>query len=530
MLLERESMAAPPATRRVTPSPAARERLGILAVLAGALGLRLWHLGALSLWTDEGSTWVAASGSLGQLIHHCIVRDASPPLYYLLTSLALRIGGTGEAQLRFVSALASVGLVWLTYRLARLIAGRGEATLAAALIAVSPFQLMYAREARTYALVACLTVASLYLFARAFLLGRRRAWPWYVLVSMLALYTQTIAILGVGVQAVFAVASREGRRRFVPWLLAQLVIGALFVPWIIVSVKQMALLGESHWYIAPPDAEGVFKVVRAVLLSPISLVSSTPGAPVPGLSAWMPAKLAWVLLVLLPLVPLLLALWGCRRPDARGLLLRFNAGAFVLPLLAVFAVSFRESLWLPRYFVLLTPMLAVLLAHGVMAMKPRALVSTWAALLVLVGVYACVRLTDEYTKERWREVAAYIAAQRAPGTSVVLVPFDLDPYAFYNRPVSSAVPAFEVSHPNVPFASHFTPRQLDELEQAARAHVAGYDEVWIVIRSPNSEVRREVVRRAERAAEDGRSFMRRQVWESEGGPLRVERFAVPSRD
>jgi len=530
MLLERESAAAPLATPPVSPSPAPlRERLGIVAVLAGALGLRLWHLGALSLWTDEGSTWVAASGSFGQLIHHCITRDASPPLYYLLTSVALHIGGDGEAQLRLVSALASVALVWLTYRLARLIAGRAEATLAAALTAVSPFQLMYAREARTYALVGCLTVAALYLFARAFLLGRRRAWPWYVLVSTLALYTQTIAILGVGVQAVFAVASREGRRRFVPWILAQAVVAALFLPWIIVSAKQMANLGESHWYIAPPDAEGVFKVVRAVLLSPISLVSSSPDGPVPGLSAWMPARLAWAALVLIPLVPLTLALWNARRPDARGLLLRFCAGGVLLPLLAVFVVSFRESLWLPRYFVLLTPMLAVLLAHGVTRMPARVIAPAWAALLILVGVYACVRVTLEYSKERWRDVAAYIAAERAPGRSVVLVPFDLDPYAFYNRAPARILPAFEVSHPSVPFASHFTPQQLDELEQAAREHARGYDEVWVVVRSPNSEVRREVVRRAERAAEEGRIFKLRKVWTAEGGPLRVERFEAPAR-
>ena len=103
--------------------PAIRDRVGILAVLLGALGLRLWHLGARSLWTDEASSWTAATSPIRELLRLCAEKDASPPLFYLLTSLPMKLG-SDEAHLRFVSALASLGLVWLTYRLARLLWGR----------------------------------------------------------------------------------------------------------------------------------------------------------------------------------------------------------------------------------------------------------------------------------------------------------------------------------------------------------------------------------------------------------------------
>jgi hypothetical protein len=107
----------------------------------------------------------------------------------------------------------------------------------------------------------------------------------------------------------------------------------------------------------------------------------------------------------------------------------------------------------------------------------------------------------------------------------VLVPFDVDPYAFYNRRTRDRITAIEVSHPAVPFASRFTPRQLDELEAAARARVAPFDEVWVVVRSPNSEVRREVARRALRVASEGRVTVGgEEVWRSTAGPLRVSHF------
>ena len=120
----------------------------IWLVLVIAAIARFWHLGARSLWTDEGTAWTIASAPVAELLRMCAQEDASPPLFYMLTSAALQLGST-EFHLRLVSALAAIGVVWLTYRIARLFAGRHEAALAAAFVAVSPFQIMYAQEART---------------------------------------------------------------------------------------------------------------------------------------------------------------------------------------------------------------------------------------------------------------------------------------------------------------------------------------------------------------------------------------------
>jgi len=54
-------------------------RGGVTAILAVAVVLRLWQLGAQSLWTDEGSAWFAASLPFRDLIRFCVEKDASPP-------------------------------------------------------------------------------------------------------------------------------------------------------------------------------------------------------------------------------------------------------------------------------------------------------------------------------------------------------------------------------------------------------------------------------------------------------------------
>jgi mannosyltransferase len=504
-------------------TPQASARSTVIVVLVAAAMVRFWHLGARSLWTDEGSTWTAASSALPDLIRLCAVKDASPPLFYLLTSLALRLGDS-EAHLRAVSAIASVGLVWLTYRLARLWLDRRDALLAAGLAALNPFQLVFAQEARTYTLVALWTVLALYLYARAALFERPRAWWPLTFAVALGLWTQSIALLGVGVQGAIAIGTARGRRHFLRWVGAIAAAFVLYLPWLVVSLRQAGHLDQSHWYLQSPGSHGVFQVLRTVFLSPVPLVTAPEGAGAPGLDALLPRVVAHLLLVAIPLVPIAAAVWALRRrgPPAQGA--AFALAAIALPLAAVFAVSFKVPLWLPRYFVFLTPFVSLLIATGLAAMRPAALGRAWGALALVASAYACVRVDWDHGKERWREVAEAIGARAEPGRTAVLVTFDIDPFRFYNVKRAEPLPAFEVSHPGVPFNSTWTPLQMAEMADSARTRVARYDDVWVVVRSPNSDARRAVAALAEEAAGDGRALVSRVRWESFGGPLRVAHF------
>jgi uncharacterized membrane protein len=75
----------------------------VFIVLAGA-ALRIFHLGAEPLWTDEAASWRFAHlthqdlwGSVGRF-------ETNPPLYYSLQRLSLAFGQS-EASLRSISAL-----------------------------------------------------------------------------------------------------------------------------------------------------------------------------------------------------------------------------------------------------------------------------------------------------------------------------------------------------------------------------------------------------------------------------------------
>jgi len=173
----------------------ARHRTLYIAVLLIAVSLRLYGLGAHSLWYDE-----AASLYLGQhSVAPGVLMDAKlspePPLNPLLTRWwqALVDTTTGLAVtspwhdflLRLMPFFFGVAAVPLVYALTlRLFQDRTTALFAMALFAISPFQIRYAQELRVYSLYVLLALLAVWCMVRALEEGRR--WQWAGMVAALA--------------------------------------------------------------------------------------------------------------------------------------------------------------------------------------------------------------------------------------------------------------------------------------------------------------------------------------------------------
>jgi uncharacterized membrane protein len=126
------------------------------------LALRLYRLGADSLWYDETVSTALAGSALPELIRHT-AGDIHPPLYYILLRGWLILMGypTGHADATghglefaagFFSLFFGVLLIVLTFTLARRLAGPRAALIAAALVAFSPYNIWYSQEVRMYTL------------------------------------------------------------------------------------------------------------------------------------------------------------------------------------------------------------------------------------------------------------------------------------------------------------------------------------------------------------------------------------------
>src|SRR5215207_2125546 len=135
-----------------------RRHLPLTGIVLLAALLRIPTLGSASLWVDEGHTYAAVRGSLGEMFRRIVDDEATPPLSFVVEWLAVRVTGTSEFALRLPSALLGLAAVPAMYVLVRDHAGRRAGLFAAALTATNPMLIWHAQDARAYALLVILLI------------------------------------------------------------------------------------------------------------------------------------------------------------------------------------------------------------------------------------------------------------------------------------------------------------------------------------------------------------------------------------
>jgi 4-amino-4-deoxy-L-arabinose transferase-like glycosyltransferase len=298
------------AADRVTLDGVRSPRLTLAALLAItllALGLRLGRLTFQPLWWDEGTSVYFASQPLSDLTA-ATAADIHPPFYYVLLHFWMLLCGRGEAALRLFSVVIGALTIPLIYLVGRRLFDTRTAFLAALLLALSPFHVYYSQEVRMYAPVTLLGLASVYLMLR--LLeepnpphlpgegrgvspprvgeepGERSAWLGYVLATSLAMYTHYYAAFLPLFQTLFVLLHwRRSRAILGRWLLAQVALLVLYVPWVVyagdilvryvlgkVAIEHYAPLGPLEFLWQAMVALGLGHSATLSWLQPASLI------------------------------------------------------------------------------------------------------------------------------------------------------------------------------------------------------------------------------------------------------------------
>jgi 4-amino-4-deoxy-L-arabinose transferase-like glycosyltransferase len=423
-------------------------RIWLVVILWLAWGLRLFHLGAMSVWLDESLSYDRARQDLATILSNTILiqnvttQDLHPPLYFLLLHFAVIAFGVGEFALRTLSTFANVLTVALMFPTVLLIARTGSirgaprlAVLAALFAALSPFYVWYAQEARPYALVLLWSLLALYALlkminastgvkdASSGLDPPPRKFPsLYALLYFCALaatlFTHYLSFLLLPFHA--AVLIILGRRKRVWWALALLLLGACCVAFLFVPGSAAELTGS--------DAGGATFVPLFIMLRDV--LNSFAVGVTANLDRVAPLDLG------------LIALWclgvaSTIHPRRREYRVALIALAYLfLPALAMQAGSYLRPLYLnSRHLITTSPAFYIGLALGVNALMLRArrsqplprvafagLTATALVIIVYGAAYSLSNLYFDpaYAKDDHRAWSDYLRGRDLPGDLLIL--------------------------------------------------------------------------------------------------------------
>lgn len=427
----------------------------LLSIVALALAVRLYRLDAQPLWIDEEASLEDAL-AFGRAGLAGLATDHVAPLHTVLLWVVSRVGGMSESALRLPSVLTGVLCVPMTFAVVRRLFGDTRVALASALlVAVSPFAIWYAQEARMYALLMLFALVHVHLSwpvvtreLRAAELGA------LTIVTTLGLYTHHYMLLLSGTFGVFlllaggasGIAATLHSRRFWTWSATQLLALALFGFWLWMTADK---LGNDAGFSKP----------AAILWAPYALFTFVTGPAFGPSTAELRGSVGAALraeigpIALVATAAAIVSLAGLRavlRPDRR------LAGSWLLtwlllPLtLAILATLLTRIQFNVRYVIFSFPALMILFAlalHDALAAPRR----RWPVLLagaVTLGVMT-VSLGNwfsdpRYGKEDLRSAAVILGPATQAGILVVADNQRAIPILnYYGAPISRATPAVD---------------------------------------------------------------------------------------
>ncbi len=161
------------------------------------------------------------------------------PIYYVLARFWAQWFGSSVAVIRSLSAIISLLVFPCIYWLClELFNSSLVGWVAIALIAVSPFHVLYAQEAREYGLWSVTTLLSSATLLRAMRLKTKLSWGMYAVTVALGLYTFLFSGLVTIAHGVYLFATESLRlsKTVIAYLLASLLGFLAFTPWLLVVV------------------------------------------------------------------------------------------------------------------------------------------------------------------------------------------------------------------------------------------------------------------------------------------------------
>jgi uncharacterized membrane protein len=268
------SKVAPPAARPLM-------ALWLLAAAAIMVGVffRFYHVDQKPIWDDEVITWMHFLGvserevvgaapnfrhvsDLREALHPTTARrpvsdvvtvmlaedPQHPPIYYVIAHGWVSLFGDSVRAVRTLSVVIGLLAIPCMYWLCvELFESSAAGLIGAALIALTPIDVLYSQEAREYSLwLVCILIISA-LFIRALRLTSLREWGLYCLGLTFSLYVFPLTAFVAGAHVIVGLCAHTSTRNRLNSIAAIAIAFILFAPWLLVILAHASEINASMY-------------------------------------------------------------------------------------------------------------------------------------------------------------------------------------------------------------------------------------------------------------------------------------------
>jgi len=444
----------------------------VAIVLVGAL-VRFSTLGEQSFWLDESFTYGIVARDLGHAVATIPRTESTPPLYYVLGWLWVRVFGLSEVGLRSFSALCGTLMIPVLWEIGRRLISPRVGLVAALLAAVNPFLFWYSQEARAYSLLLLLSSLSLLAVVRARERpSRQRLLFWGAIVAA-ALCTHYFSAFLLVPEAAWLLISLRGR-------------GCLTGEWLVCTLALPVVAAAALVTLAMNQNDG--RARAAVTGSLLYRIGNLAKLDIIGEGQPHKAWLDLIGAVFVAIAAFLLVRRGTRRERVGVLLPLALGGTAVLLALAV-ALLVRDY-FIARNMLETWPAFGVSIAAGLGVARAGRMGALAIAGLVALSLYCVSNVIRDpvFQRDDWRGAARALGSPGSPraivtgASAVPLEPYlpRLAPYQGGQR--VSEVDVIWINHSS--FGAPVTPLQLRPLPGFQAQEIRSDSYIDVRYRSP----------------------------------------------
>ena len=335
----------------------------IILIFIASILVRFLDLSAISLWHDEAFSVILSKMSFSEMTYRTGL-DVHPPFYYWILKIWSFVFGQSLFALRAMSVFFSLLCLVFAYLLLREIKIKNYLILGILLcLTWAPFQIQYAQEMRMYSLGGFLIIASCYFLIK---LIKKFSWQNLIIYSLLitaGLYTHYYLIFSIIAQALIVLIWRKWKI-----LLAYIITGLAFLPWLKIFISQAKQVTDTFWIPAISGTSVPNTLLRLILGSKVKIEDH------------------WILYSILIGISLFFVILGLIKTRNKFKWLIFSL--FFTPFILAILLSLKQAIFLDRYFIFVHAFYYILILMGIFKLPKNIFKYIFASCFVILNIYS----------------------------------------------------------------------------------------------------------------------------------------------